>query len=217
MELRNTIASRFEADLPATLMFDHPSLAAIAAFLAEHLGSATNGGSGSTAQGYASDAELSLQPWEGSQPDLPLATELVAVSGRYPEPPAGGSSLPGDSAVASAGGAGFWAGMRESADLQAVVPLSRWDMDAIYAPDLGADRMAIYARFGAFCHGVDAFDATAFRLAATEALAVDPQVRWVDSCLQGVQAGGSPLLAADLRGLLNRSAVHARLCACTQT
>jgi hypothetical protein len=198
VELRNTIAARFEADLPATLTFDYPSLAAIAAFLAaeraaflaEHLSSGTTGGSGRAAQGYASDAELSLQPWEGSQPELPLATELVAVSGRYPKPLAGSSSLLGGSTGASAGGAGFWAGMRESADLQAVVPLSRWDMDAIYAPDLGADRMTIYARFGAFCRGVDAFDAAAFRLAATEALAVDPQVRWVGDMeqLQGRRA-----------------------------
>lgn len=178
MELRNKIAARFEADLPATLMFDHPSLAAIATYLAEHLDSLTTG-CGGAAQGYASDAELGLQPWEGSQAELPSATELVAVSGRYPEPPIPNTMLGEGAAAASAGGAGFWAGMRESADLQAVVPLSRWDMDAIYAPDLGADRMTIYARFGAFCRGVDAFDAAAFRLAATEALAVDPQVRWV--------------------------------------
>ena len=32
MELRNSIARRFDLELPATLMFDHPSLAALAAY-----------------------------------------------------------------------------------------------------------------------------------------------------------------------------------------
>ena len=52
-------------------------------------------------------------------------------------------------------------------------------MDAIYAPDVGSDRMTIYARFGGFVAGVEQFDAAAFRLPVAEAVAVDPQVRWV--------------------------------------
>ena len=50
---------------------------------------------------------------------------------------------------------------------------SRWDMDRFYSPDAGG----FYARFAAFCAGVDLFDAAAFRMADAEALALDPQVR----------------------------------------
>ena len=76
-----------------------------------------------------------------------------------------------------AGQAGLWDTMRRAVDVQSAIPLSRWDINAIYAPELGSDRMTIYARFAALCHGVDLFDAAAFRLPDTEALAVDPQVR----------------------------------------
>lgn len=160
------IAERFQADLPATFTFDHPTVEAIAAYLADHV----VGAPASIARSHNI-----LQEGE-AQLSLPVSTELVAVSGRYPEP------LPelseGYAAVVGSGFPPFWAGMQLSADLQSVLPLNRWDMDACYAPDAGSDGRLIYTRFGAFCHGVDAFDAAAFRLSATEAQAVDPQVRW---------------------------------------
>ncbi len=46
-----------------------------------------------------------------------------------------------------------------------------------------------YVRFGYFVDAVDLFDAAAFRLAASEAAAMDPQTR---ICLEQTQAGPSP-------------------------
>ena len=165
------IAERFEADLPATFTFDYPTLSAIAGYLAEHA---------APVAGTAADSDnaLALTPgaassalWQdAAAAQAASATELVAVSGRYP------GAEPG---LEAGGGAAFWAGMRRCADLQGVVPLARWDMDAWYAPDLGPAPRAITARFAAVCAGVDAFDAGAFRLAAAEAQAIDPQVRRV--------------------------------------
>ena len=186
VELRNLLAEQFQLDLPATFSFDHPSLAAMAAYLAGRLPSPTQAGPASSSGTDASplfagsSAGPGRQLWEGpAQPDMPSATELVAVSGRYPEP-----SLAGDAegGCSPGGAAGFWAGMRQSANLQSVLPLSRWDMDALFAPELGGSpaahsRGSMYTRFAAVCRDVDAFDAAAFRLAAAEAAAVDPQVR----------------------------------------
>lgn len=40
VQLRDSLASRFQLDLPATLAFDHPTIAALAAFLQAQLPSA---------------------------------------------------------------------------------------------------------------------------------------------------------------------------------
>jgi len=71
----------------------------------------------------------------------------------------------------------YWQTLYTSADLQAVVPFGRWDMDRAYAPDMGGDTMRFYARFAAFCTDIEHFDAAAFRLSGQEAVAMDPQVR----------------------------------------
>ena len=55
------------------------------------------------------------------------------------------------------------------------VPLSRWALDELYAPDAAAGRM--YARCAGFVAGVDRFDAGCFGMPAAEALATDPQQR----------------------------------------
>lgn len=187
MELRNLLADHFQLDLPTTFSFDHHSLAAMAAYLATRLTgpSQTMGQSSSGAEASwllaGSSSGPGRQLWEGpAQPNLPSATELVAVSGRYPESPWAADTA---GSCAFGGAAGFWAGMQQSADLQSVLPLSRWDMDALFAPELGGSsaahsRGSMYTRFGAVCLDVAAFDAAAFRLAAAEAQAVDPQVRW---------------------------------------
>ena len=73
--------------------------------------------------------------------------------------------------------ASFWQTAAESGDLQTVVPLERWDMDAAYAPDQVAGGLTIYARFAALCADVMDFDAAAFRIPRAEAVSMDPQQR----------------------------------------
>lgn len=142
-------------ELPATLIFDHPSIASLTTYLVEQVVPSR------TVPSMGLDGVLtaSRAPEHDGH-----ATELVGVAGRYP-------------GTSSHGIAGFWDTISRSANLQAVIPLSRWDMDEVYTPDLSAGRMGINARFGATCLGVDLFDAGVFRLAATEAVAIDPQVR----------------------------------------
>jgi len=57
------------------------------------------------------------------------------------------------------------------------VPLDRWDIDRAYSPQIPPSGMTIYARFGAFCSDMEAFDASAFRMTRPEASATDPQQR----------------------------------------
>lgn len=110
-------------------MFDHPTIAALAAFLAARQ-AAEEGGSvyaGALLLPGNSDSYLALGPpirqpggsmADAQAPQAHGATQLLAVSARYP----------GDRCSAAASARPFWGSMARSADLQAVVPLERWDM-----------------------------------------------------------------------------------------
>ena len=60
-------------------------------------------------------------------------------------------------------------------DVNRRIPLERWDVDSITAPDdILASNML---RFACFMDQVDRFDSSLFRLAKAEATALDPQSR----------------------------------------
>ncbi len=172
VELRSSLSSRFSLDLPATVIFDYPSADALAAFIARQLFTHSNAQAQSTVSGLehyhsaldeiaAPDASLvhhdrmayMMTPW--------TTTHVVGLSCRYP----GGLTR----------SQGFWAGLEGSSDLPQLVPLARWDMAALYSPDVGAAGR-IYARFAACVDHIDMFDANAFRMSPTESMATDPQV-----------------------------------------
>jgi acyl transferase domain-containing protein/acyl carrier protein len=164
VELRNRIGERFEAELPATLTFDHPSVAALTQYLAQyHAGPAP-----APPAGFLDAMQLANWADPTHQTPQQQGIEVAAIACRYP----------GAAAAGNDAGAAFWSGFYGAADLQTVVPLGRWDMERVYAPEgASTDSMAFYARFAAFCAGVERFDAGAFRLSGPEAAAVDPQVR----------------------------------------
>ena len=70
---------------------------------------------------------------------------------------------------------GFWEGLAICRDVAETTPADRWDADFHYSQQ-GA-KSGTYARFGAYCADVAAFDAAYFRLPASEALALDPHTR----------------------------------------
>jgi hypothetical protein len=151
-------------------MFDYPSVTAIAGYLAQHIAGAAPGTlSNGSLPGNSNSNSMSWQisNQRHAEGAVTVATELVSISSRYPA---------ADSSIAK-GRDAFWGNASAAADLQRVVPLSRWDMERVYTPQVSPDSLGIYARFAAVCSGVDLFDAAMFRLSANEALAIDPQVR----------------------------------------
>ncbi|MFD5922691.1 type I polyketide synthase, partial [Kitasatospora sp. NPDC127035] len=153
VEFRNRLGALTGRRLPATVVFDHPTPAALSDWLAEELWGA-EGGSG-TAPGAVT------APGAAVVDDDPIV--IVGMACRYP----GGVGSPED----------LWRVVSEGVDALSGFPTDRgWDLDALYSPD--PDRPGTsYARHGGFLDGIGEFDAEFFGVPPREAPAIDPQQR----------------------------------------
>ena len=156
VELRDVLGARFGVELPATATFDHPTPAALAAYLSAVVRSRTY------ADVSVAAATLS-QGVSGLRVSAsPAASALVSVACRFPAPAAGGVH-------------DFFRAAAAAADLPTQAPHARWAADAVYSPEPAAGRL--YARCAAYVAGIDRFDAACFGIGSAEALATDPQQR----------------------------------------
>ncbi|WP_052420709.1 type I polyketide synthase, partial [Hyalangium minutum] len=149
VELRNALARMVGKPLPATLVFDHPTLEQIVRYLLDQVLQLEDVAASSTVEAVAEQAA-----------DEPIA--IVGMACRFP----GGANSP----------EAFWSLLRDGVDGIREVPPERWRIDDVYDPEPGrAGKM--YTRWGGFLDGVDRFDAGFFGIAPREAAAMDPQQR----------------------------------------
>ncbi|MFI1161528.1 type I polyketide synthase [Streptomyces sioyaensis] len=150
VELRNALSTAIGKRLPATLIFDHPTPAALATRLRTELHLDETPAPAAPAPARATAHE-----------DDPIA--IVAMSCRFP----GGVGSPDE----------FWRLLAGGVDAIGEWPADRgWDVEALYDPEPGVPGRT-YTRAGGFLDDVGGFDAGFFGISPREAVAMDPQQR----------------------------------------
>ncbi|WP_053161266.1 type I polyketide synthase [Streptomyces caatingaensis] len=149
LELRNRLSGETGVRLPATLIFDYPTPAALLDFLRGEL------------SGVRTAPSTPAERTAGAVDDEPIA--IVGMACRYP----GGISSPED----------LWRLVTEGGDAISEFPTDRgWDLDALYHPDPDHHGTS-YTRHGGFLHQAADFDPEFFGVSPREAVAMDPQQR----------------------------------------
>ena len=119
--------------LPSTLMFDYPTLTALAEYVSQQL---------------VPDAMATELPTKAlARPGASASNEAIAVLG-------GACHLPGDSWSLEK----FDFMLSQGVDCSVEMPHSRWDVDDYYDPD-ATTGLKMYVRHAAFIEGVELFAA----------------------------------------------------------
>ncbi|MFG2139520.1 type I polyketide synthase [Streptomyces sp. NPDC048650] len=158
LELRDRLSAATGLNLESTLLYDHPSPAALAAAIGELKAGASTGGSPAVVRERADAADDADDAHDADDPVV-----IVGMACRFP----GGVRSPDD----------LWNLVDAGTDAVGGFPDDRgWDLATLHHPDpqrLGTS----YVRQGGFIPDVTDFDAEFFGISPREALAMDPQQR----------------------------------------
>jgi acyl carrier protein len=178
VELRNSLESGLGMQLPSTLVFDYPTITAIAGFVNDSLAPAT-------APAAAAAGPLTTEQQQlGSELALADgAPALLAVTGIATRSPVGALE------------------QHTLLDAMAAIPVSRWDAELQLTQDMPA-------RFGGFVPDAYLFDAAAFSITGTEAALMDPQQRLLLECTEEALAAARLSVLGAVAGKAHAAFVH---------
>ncbi|MFJ9948567.1 SDR family NAD(P)-dependent oxidoreductase [Kitasatospora sp. NPDC091207] len=186
IQLARTLEPTF-GRLPKVLLYEHPTIAALAAHLAEHAPVPSTRSVAATTVQAGPAAEVEPAPHDSAvtsvrvREDDPVA--IVGMAGRFAESP--------DLRT-------WWHNLRDGVDLVTEIPADRFDWQEVFG-DPHRARGTVNSRWGSFIDGVDRFDAEFFGMTPLEAELMDPQQRlMLQTAWHAVEdSGHSP---AELRG-----------------
>ena len=177
VELANVLTRRFSLQLPGTLIFDYPTVNAIAAYLHSRLKALAPAAASATASVAVAHPNAAVaRPVQQAMSEV--QSQSVAILSTAHQPMSAGSRVGTNSSIT-------W-----GADYIRPVPSARWDTDAASGQQHSAHSMQ--ARFGSFVEAVDLFDAAAFSLSGAEATSMDPQQRCLLQCSAEALSSAKP-------------------------
>lgn len=147
-ELVRSLQTAFDISLPATVVYDHPTVSALAAFVSQHGMQEAE----QMPEPHARAVALAQSPFNSGRGG---ASYMALIAG-----------MAGDQKVLQ-----HWS----HGDAITRVPHSRWDVSQQAKSSGMSDSLA--PQFGSFLNDVDQFDSALFGIMASEALTMDPQQR----------------------------------------
>ncbi|MGC3025729.1 amino acid adenylation domain-containing protein [Burkholderia sp. DN3021] len=162
LDVRTHLEKALGIPLSVALLFDHPTVNALADFLAEQSSGTAPDAHAAPTQAVPAQPRAVAPAIEAREAGTPEPIAIVGMSCRFP-----GAAHDLDA---------YWRLLNDGVDAISEVPRERWDVDAYYDPDPEAPGR-MYCRFGGFLDDVDQFDPAFFRITPREAAAMDPQQR----------------------------------------
>ncbi|CEM39444.1 unnamed protein product, partial [Vitrella brassicaformis CCMP3155] len=154
VEFRNALQARLDVKLPATALFDYPTLNALIDFIVKELRGGVESGPAAT-----SALRSGMMSFD--------AGDRLCVTGMSCRLP-GGVMSPMD----------MWSMLMEARTGVKEVPLDRFNPDTFYNPDPDESRKC-YVREAGFMTRIDQFDNGFFNISPAEVLMMDPQQRLI--------------------------------------